>query len=574
MKITIFFQNFVLSRPLSQPKSCIRVLPLFTSMASINQAVCIRKRPAVACKWHAGEYSSATASVTRSVRTRRTVATPAKYEADNLHGWPPPLTVEEPLWARKAFDGDASPKLPWADTIVHTLVRNGHLPSNSQKKLRLQLWSDCSGINAEKFSWNELQDAINRIIGADVSLALYFTCESDPKSIVFVKENHQPQHVGNDMSQRNFESGKFWCILHEENIPMPQAGVDLYVGTYPCSPWSRRGPRNGWDHPSVEPMCIGLQTISYIQPAVWIIELGELPEHAALDEIVSGIQHKLAADGRQYTIQTVRGLGPHMQGYPIKRSRTFFIGWRVDVCPDAEMATGPLHTLILHPVDVASTYRGFLNISLPYDWSGVGEFYVGDAMHYMAGNACCCTCNPHALCPVHVCKCGSCGDDGLHCAWRSHLQKFLEKQNLLSLAKTMDGKMTYVHALEMQGGVAPAQPRSRIILNIAAMIPQSHPLQDTLMLVDKSQNVGFGSWATDGMAPTLTTNSQFWCLAAGRELGARELAVLMGFDTHNMVLKSQTEAWFRKRLGLTVHVANFGLVLAAAMALPLQACLA
>ena len=48
----------------------------------------------------------------------------------------------------------------------------------------------------------------------------------------------------------------------------------------------------------------------------------------------------------------------------------------------------------------------------------------------------------------------------------------------------------------------------------------------------------------------------------------------MGFDTHNMVLKSETEAWFRKRLGLTVHVANFGLVLAAVMAWPLHSCLA
>ena len=45
----------------------------------------------------------------------------------------------------------------------------------------------------------------------------------------------------------------------------------------------------------------------------------------------------------------------------------------------------------------------------------------------------------------------------------------------------------------------------------------------------------------------------------------------MGFDMKKMVLNGHTEAWFRKRLGLTVHVANFGLVLAAAMAYPLKA---
>ena len=77
----------------------------------------------------------------------------------------------------------------------------------------------------------------------------------------------------------------------------------------------------------------------------------------------------------------------------------------------------------------------------------------------------------------------------------------------------------------------------------------------------------------DGMAPTLTTTSQLWAMSAGRELQAWELAALMGFDTNKMVLKGQTEAWFRKRLGLAVHVPNFGLVLAAALARPLQACL-
>ena len=94
------------------------------------------------------------------------------------------------------------------------------------------------------------------------------------------------------------------------------------------------------------------------------------------------------------------------------------------------------------------------------------------------------------------------------------------------------------------------------------------------MLMDTSPNPGFGSWPYDGMVPTLTTNSVLWCMSAGRELKAWELALLMGFDTSKMVLQGQTESWFRMRLGLTVHVANFGLVLASVMAPPLQACLA
>ena len=130
--------------------------------------------------------------------------------------------------------------------------------------------------------------------------------------------------------------------------------------------------------------------------------------------------------------------------------------------------------------------------------------------------------------------------------------------------------MSYLHCLEMQGGQGPTQPRARVLLNIMALLPQSQPLQDTLLLVDKSQNPPFGPLPTDGLAPTLTTTSQLWCMSAGRELRAWELAALMGFDCHHLVLKGQTEAWFRKRLGMTVHVSNFGLVLAAAMSHPLQ----
>ena len=87
-------------------------------------------------------------------------------------------------------------------------------------------------------------------------------------------------------------------MLEEKSLPIPQAGVDVYVGTYPCSPWSRRGLRTGWDHPSVEPSRIGLQTISYIQPAVWMIELAELPDIAALDEVLSDIQKMLEENDR------------------------------------------------------------------------------------------------------------------------------------------------------------------------------------------------------------------------------------------------------------------------------------
>ena len=112
------------------------------------------------------------------------------------------------------------------------------------------------------------------------------------------------------------------------------------------------------------------------------------------------------------------------------------------------------------------------------------------------------------------------------------------------------------------------------MLNMAAMLPHSQPLHDTMMLVGKSQNPLHGGTPADDAAPALTTSSQLWCTSAGRELQAWELAELIGFVINKMVTESRADAWFRRRLGLAAHVANTWLILAVALSQPLQACLA
>ena len=113
-----------------------------------------------------------------------------------------------------------------------------------------------------------------------------------------------------------------------------------------------------------------------------------------------------------------------------------------------------------------------------------------------------------------------------------------------------------------------------MLLNLYAFMRQHHPLSVILLLLDTSQNPSFGSFPTDGMAPTITTTSQLWCLSAGRYLLTWELAALMGLDTQKLKFEGQSEQWFRKRLGLAVHVPNFGLALLAVLAKPLHGCLA
>ena len=493
---------------------------------------------------------------------------PAAYEATECQWQRGSSMAEEPGWASWP-QGREVPAIPWADHMIRALVTHGHLPPQASKSPTLNVWSDCSGINSEMFALKDLSRKLKRIIGADIQWSLHFICESDPKSITFAKDNHGPRHISTDMKQRNFSTGEYWCESCGQNHPLPRSGVDLYVGTYPCSPWSRRGPRTSWDHPSVEAFRIGVETIAFAHPAVWIIEVGELPQESAVDEVVTAIQQACHQGGRQYTIQPIRNLTPAFAGYPIKRPRTFFLGWRADV-GSAVVVTGAAATLLQNPLDVTMSYRGFLGTMRPYDWSGVDEYLAGSMLEFATSSPCMCSCDPMVMCPLHPCKCGRCGADGLACAWRKLCTDQLAHSGMAATERKTVGKGTYLQALESQGGTGPQQQRARVLLNMFAVDPRHQPLKDTLALIDTSQNPPFGSYPTDGLAPTLTTTSQLWCLSAGRFLESWELAALMGLDTRTFKLKSHSDAWFRKRLGLAVSVPNFGLALMAAMAAPLR----
>ena len=73
---------------------------------------------------------------------------------------------------------------------------------------------------------------------------------------------------------------------------------------------------------------IGVETIAYIQPAVWIIELGELPDNEAIDEVIAAIREACSRAGSECTIQVVRDLMPSHSGYSVRRTGSFF-GWRM-----------------------------------------------------------------------------------------------------------------------------------------------------------------------------------------------------------------------------------------------------
>ena len=489
---------------------------------------------------------------------------PVQYEAE------PAIPPPPPAWSQPA--PASLPK--WAPHAVNVLMDRGHLSNKTgqQKQLELTVWSDCSGINSEMFALRELGNELRVVLDVHVKWVLYMTCESDKASQEFARINHDPRHMSERMEHRNFQTGQVHCMTHGENHDMPRHGVDLYVGTYPCSPWSRRGRRTGYDHSDSEVSIIGFKTIAFIGPAVFVIELGEVPRHEDLQIILTKVQEIVQAGPATYTIQVARNLTPAWSGYPTRRKRVFLIGWRADI--DGARAGEPLQSLMDAPMGVHQSFLRFLGMKREIDWSRVGECPTAEELLYISASPCKCGLDPMECCPEHPCKCSRCGESGVECTWRAMFTTFIASGSTTDMVRNRRGTLTYLQVMEMNGRKGPQPPRQRVLINLIAILPDTQPLNDTLMVADVSQNPPFGDLFTQGETPVFTTSSNVWVFQAGQTLCTHHMAALMGLDLSMVTFSAHmSESWFRRRLGMAVHIPNFGLVLMAALTPPLRACI-
>ena len=124
-------------------------------------------------------------------------------------------------------------------------------------------------------------------------------------------------------------------------------------------------------------MRIGLQTLGYVQPAVWIIELGELPENQSLAEVLKGIREVLQTDGSSLHHASCEELGATDARVSDQAAMDIFhrlVQGCVPRCGGGRAAAPDLDS---EPRGLDISCRCFLKISHPYDWSGAGCSYVG-----------------------------------------------------------------------------------------------------------------------------------------------------------------------------------------------------
>ena len=122
-------------------------------------------------------------------------------------------------------------------------------------------------------------------------------------------------------------------------------------------------------------------------------------------------------------------------------------------------------------------------------------------------------------CPMHPCTCKKCEQQHkmegaykhLPCAWRVKASTYLYDAGLHWTAA--DGGKTYVQMLELMNLSVPTSARERNLLNIVARLPAAQPLRTTRLIFDLSQAIDRCRPRSDGVVPTMATNSVMWCRA-------------------------------------------------------------
>ena len=138
---------------------------------------------------------------------------------------------------------------------------------------------------------------------------------------------------------------------------------------------------------------------------------------------------------------------------------------------------------------------------------------------------------PDVACTVQPCTCGTCGPDGLECTWRKLCTDLLKYHDLAIRVMQGIGKATYVQVLEHQGSDRASTAACSCASQCVCAHAQAPPIERHRYADQYITESFFRFFPTDGMAPTSTTTSQFWCLSAGRYLLTLVLAALMGLDT-------------------------------------------
>ena len=469
------------------------------------------------------------------------------------------LPTEQPDWEKHVidmFDGELL-------FITQTL---------GIKRITLNVWCDCAGLVVEGFALNRLAKRLMERSSLDVSIKVFNACEKKAALHTFIKENHLPTHMSDDVLNRDWVGKRFECSTTGQWLDIPSVGIDLYVAGFPCSPWTRNGLRKGLGDPNSQQCFASIKTIKALQPRLYVLENVMECTRANEGEDFKAILEFLNAELPNYGHSANLGIDPTQRGFPMFRAR-LMLGGGNHAGVKQDLLVQYVGKVLSTPLPLTVTYWDFLRLGEPLQ---LGRLHQPPNPYETAAikeSGCTCGLDPMTLCEVHVCKCSLCKKEvGLKCEWRKKATEFI--MNTLKLDVDENGKIeqhllaeiTYLQAIELFSGLAvarlgPASPRERNMLNLAARKPNLQPLNKSLAVMDISCSIDHVSPNASGAVPTIGTNALPWVFALGKCLNIYQIGMLFGHNMAEIKLDSCNDAVWRIALGNSLHVATTGSLL-------------
>lgn len=217
------------------------------------------------------------------------------------------------------------PHVPWAlETAIflREFLTASFCDSGAGKRA-LRLGTDCAGAEAPIFALHEIRSAINNALGRDLQIEHLFSCDVEPSSRRFIRQNCSPHAFFPDLLARGSISH---CIIAERPRIVP-SDLDIYVAGFPCKDFSTLNKfRDCLTGPN-SPIFYGV--VRYIrshEPCVFILEnVSGLAnrKHGAPAPI-----HEVMRVLRDIPGYTVRGWRVNTADYhlPQRRRRVYIVG--------------------------------------------------------------------------------------------------------------------------------------------------------------------------------------------------------------------------------------------------------
>jgi DNA-cytosine methyltransferase len=394
----------------------------------------------------------------------------------------------------------------------------------------------------------------------------------------WLHEHTTPRVLFADMlGRKHFTDGISGPTALGEDMRLYKAECDLdfYVVGFPCTPFSVRGAKKGFEDEVAQTFWSTVRTVSTMRPRGVLLEnVQGLARTKCLGTVLKALRLV-----KGYIVQAVT-VNAKDFGVPQNRNRIYIMMLRMDALlePHGEAFTEILALVAESRCTPPKSFRSWLQKrGLPLEPSMLLE--PQKPLEPLGPSKPLCTCRLGGGCGVHRCCCRLCGGvadvSARHCAWRKSIRHYMamprvRKQRSAYVKlwrkvrknpnlKAPPGyfELARTNKLDLSGVLTTQRER-----NTVDAISMTKNILSYDVVFDVGQNIDRVAFRNDGLVPTLTCGcSKLFVPSAGKYLQSAHCLTLQGFDVSKCNLHSFSDEELFSLSGNAMTVSVVGTML-------------